>query len=183
MTDASFEDLITEGLAASRDNRTHAALDLFARASEVLPSSGIPHFLIGSEHAAAGDMEAAEAALANAVLLSPEFTLARYQLGLLQFSTARAASALVTWEPLLGGAATDSLASFVRGFAALAQQAFDEALQHFQEGLACADVNPAVAGDIRQVMHAVQALNDPQQPAEDAGTGHVLLAAYGRGVH
>ena len=183
MTDASFEGLINEGLAASRENRTHAALDLFARASEVQPSSGIPHFLIGSEHAAAGDMEAAEAALANAALLSPEFALARYQLGLLQFSTGRAAVALVTWQPLLEAAATDSLANFVRGFAGLAQQAFGEALQHFQQGLACADVNPAVAADIRQVLQAVQALNDPQQPAEDVATGHVLLAAYGRGLH
>jgi len=181
--DPSFETLISEGLVASGENRTRAALDLFARASEALPSSGIPHFLIGSEHAACGNMEAAEAALANAVLLSPDFALARYQLGLLQFSTARAAVALVTWEPLFAAPPGESLGHFVRGFAALAQEAFDESLQHFEQGLAGEDVNPAVAGDIRKVMHAVRALLDPQQAAEDNNTGHVLLAAYGRGLH
>ena len=69
--DARFEGLIAEGLAASRENRTEAARDLFAQASALMPASGIPHFLIGSEHAAAGDIEKAEAAMANAVLPAP----------------------------------------------------------------------------------------------------------------
>src|ERR1044071_3407463 len=97
----SFEGLVRDGLAASRAGRAQAALELFAQASAALPSSGIPHFLIATEHAAAGDAAAAEAAFANSVLLSPEFVLARYQLGLLQFCSNRPALALVTWDRLL----------------------------------------------------------------------------------
>ena len=182
--DARFEGLIAQGLAASRENRTKAALDLFSEASALVPTSGIPHFLIGSEHAAAGEIEAAEAALANAVLLSPEFVLARYQLGLLQFSSERAAVALVTWQPLFGLPPGESLGHFVRGFAALAQDSFQDALQHYATGLACSNANPAVASDVRRVVATVEKLVHGDRPAEtDEASAHVLLSGYGRGLH
>ena len=182
--DARFESLIAEGLAASRADRVQAALALFAQASELHPSSGIPHFLIGSEHAAAGDMAAAETALANAVLLSPEFVLARYQLGLLQFSSERAAVALVTWEPLFALPLADPLGHFVRGFAALAQDCFEEALGHYRTGLACDQRNPAVAADVQQVVAAVERLlRRDALPEGSEAPAHVLLAGYGRGLH
>lgn len=182
--EARFQGLIDAGLTASRENRTREALALFEQASLEAPGSGIPHFLIGSEHAAAGDMAAAEAAFANAVLLSPEFALARYQLGLLQFTGGRAAVALVTWEPLFSAAQPDSLGHFVRGFAALAQDRFTDCLDHFRAGLACEPSNPAVAGDIRQVVAAVERL--PQVRGGEPGEApdmHVLLAGYARGLH
>ena len=92
--------MLQAGLAASQANDPQRALQLFAQASAARPASGVPHFLAGSEYAALGQMEQAEAELANAVLLAPAFHIARYQLGLLQFSSGRAATALVTWEPL-----------------------------------------------------------------------------------
>ena len=182
--DKRFEELIGAGLSASGENRRQAALDLFAQASAVLPSSGIPHFLIASEHAAAGDMDAAEAAFANAVLLAPDFALARYQLGLLQFSSAGAALALLTWEPLFALPASESLGHFVRGFAALAQDRYAESFEHFAAGTEAPGVNPAVASDIRQVMEAVQRLASAQDgDAERPEASHVLLAGYARGLH
>lgn len=180
---ARFQGLIDAGLAASRESRTRRALDLFEQASVEAPGSGIPHFLIGSEHAALGDMGAAEAAFANAVLLSPEFALARYQLGLLQFTSSRAAVALVTWEPLFSSSSAEPLGHFVRGFAALAQDRFADCLEHFRAGLACEQVNPAVASDIRQVAEAVQRLPQLQGGHAEAAGSHVLLAGYARGLH
>ena len=173
----SFDRLIADGLEASRDNRMEAALALFAQASTLAPGSGVPHFLAGSEHANAGNIELAEAAFARAVLLAPEFGLARYQLGLLQFSSQRAAMALVTWQPLAVLPATDALGHFVRGFAALARDDFAQAVAHYRDGLGCGDLNPAMASDIRQVVQAVEKL--------DAGpeSRHVLLSGYARRLH
>jgi tetratricopeptide (TPR) repeat protein len=183
--DDRFHGLISEGLAASQGNRRRAALDFFAQASAVQPSSGIPHFLIGSEQAAAGDLDAAEVAFANAVLLAPEFLLARYQLGLLQFSSNRAAMAMVTWGPLLALAPAEPLGHYVRGFAALAQDRFTESVAQFEAGLDCEELNPAVAADIRQVVEAVRQLaaRAESSPVDEPIAGHVLLASYGRGVH
>lgn len=186
MEDApDFERLIAQGLEASRAENVEAALDWFGRASAAAPYSAIPHFLIASEHAARGDVEAAEVSFATAVVMAPEFTLARYQLGLLQFSSQRPALALVSWQPLLSLPASEAMGHFVRGFAALARDSFSEALNHYREGLACNDINQALAGDIRRVMDTVE-----QLPAAAALAGepppassHVLIAGYVRGLH
>lgn len=180
--DMPFDRLISDGLAASSEHHPQEAIDLFARASELRPGSGIPHFLIASEHAAAGNQPAAECAFANAVLLAPDFELARYQLGLLQFSAGRAAVALVTWQPLFGLGPHASLGRFVRAFAALAQDRLQEALALFGAGLACDELNAAVASDVRKVTAGLRAL---LSSSEDGAPGeeHVLLAAYARGLH
>jgi tetratricopeptide (TPR) repeat protein len=182
--DPRFDRLIAEGLSASQDNRMQAALDLFAQASALAPSSCMPHFLIGSEYAAAGNVEAAEAAFANAVLLAPEFTLARYQLGLLQFTSQRVAVALITWQPLFSLPEADPLGHFARGFAALAQDQFQDALQHFRSGLDRNQGNPALSADIMQVVQAVERLVAPEGSAPEAPAGsHVLLSGYSQGLH
>ncbi|MDB5856919.1 MAG: Tetratricopeptide domain protein [Ramlibacter sp.] len=181
--DPNFDRLIAEALEASRDNRTEAALALFAQASAVAPASGIPHFLAGSEHASAGNIELAEAAFARAVLLAPAFALARYQLGLLQFSSQRPAMALVTWQPLFDLPGADPLGHFVRGFEALARDSFAEALEHYREGLACNDINQAMASDILQVVTAVEKLPRGEPPAADPDARHVLLAGYAKRLH
>ncbi|MFI4927378.1 MAG: hypothetical protein ACHP7E_06805 [Burkholderiales bacterium] len=181
--DTRFDGLIRDGLSASSGQQPEAAIDLFARASELRPGSGLPHFLIGSEHAAAGNQQAAESAFANAVLLAPGFELARYQLGLLQFSAGRAALALVTWQPLFGPGAQASLGRFVRAFAALAQDGLQEAVALFEAGLACDDLNIAVASDVRQVTAGLRALLSSREDGAPPAEEHVLLAAYARGLH
>lgn len=183
------DDLLQAGLAASQANDAERALELFAQASAASPASGIPHFLAGSEYAALGQYEKAEAALANAVLLAPAFDIARYQLGLLQFSSGRAAVALVTWQPLFALDDAQALGHFVRGFAALAQDNFAQAKEHFQAGLERNTGNPALSADIRKVMQGIEdALSKngpevptPHEPAEqDPSAAHVLLSNYGK---
>lgn len=179
-----FDRLVAEGIAASRADRAEAALALFTQASEADPSSGVPHFLIGSEQASAGNFAAAELSFACAVLLAPGFPLARYQLGLLQFSSQRAPLALLTWQPLFHLPEDDALLHFVRGFAALAQDAFDEAVGHFRCGVKCDPANPALCADILQVVDAIERLGRHDPPVPEAGGGdHVLLSAYARRVH
>lgn len=185
--DRDFDALLAQGLAASNQDRSDEALRLFQQAAAIAPTSGVPHFLIGSQHASRGRVQAAEFAFSNAVLLAPGFLLARYQLGLLQFTSQRAASALLTWEPLLALAADQPLPHFVRGFAALAQDLHQEALAHYRAGLACTTDNPALFEDIERVVHAVQQLvaggGQPGTGDADPQAGHVLLSGYARGLH
>ena len=180
--------LLQAGLAASQANDVEKALELFAQASAACPASGLPHFLAGSEYAALGQYEKAEAALANAVLLAPAFEIARYQLGLLQFSSGRAAVALVTWEPLFALEDAQPLGHFVRGFAALAQDDFTQAKAHFQAGLARNTDNAALSADIQKVMQGIEdalatnaAAAAPQAPTQtDEAAARVLLSNYGK---
>lgn len=178
--------LLRAGLTASQANDAPRALELFAQASAACPASGVPHFLAGSEYAALGQIDKAEAELANAVLLAPAMHIARYQLGLLQFSSGRAAAALVTWEPLFQLDDAQALGHFVCGFAALAQDDFDGARSHFEDGLARNTDNPALSADIRQVLLGIgaaqtQRSDPPPQPApENDAAAHVLVSNYGR---
>jgi len=179
--------LLQAGLAASQENDSQRALELFAQASAVYPASGLPHFLAGSEYAALGQIDKAEGALANAVLLAPDFHIARYQLGLLQFSSGRAAAALVSWQPLFALDDTQALGHFVRGFAALAQDDFAAAKGHFDAGLARNTDNAALSADIQKVLQGMsdalaQGQNaTPQAPAESSqAAAHILLSNYGK---
>lgn len=158
---ASTEALLARGVAASQANDSRAAIELFRQACELAPAAGLPQFLLGSEYAAAGDMQAAEGCLANAVLLSPDLVLARYQLGLLQFSSARAAAALVTWQPLAQLPPSTPWPHWVRGFAALAQDEFEQARSHLQQGIALNRENEALNVDVRKVLEGIDALAAP----------------------
>jgi tetratricopeptide (TPR) repeat protein len=150
--------------------------------------AGVAAFLVASDEAASGNMEAAEAAFAQAVLLAPAFHLARYQLGLLQFSSGRASVAQVTWQPLLELAQADPLPHYVRGFAALARDDFAQSLAHYRAGLECDNTNPAVAADVMKVVEQVQrvlaAAEAPAESTEQESSGsHVLLQGYLHGLH
>jgi Flp pilus assembly protein TadD, contains TPR repeats len=176
--------LVQAGLVASQAGDSQNALHLFARASAVNPASAVPHFLIGSEYAALGEVDKAESALANAVLLAPALHIARYQLGLLQFSSGRAASALVSWGPLFQLDEANPLLHFVRGFAALAQDDFTAAEAHFQTGLLRNHDNAALSADIEKVLLGIrQAKADGRfavSSADAPAASHVLVSNYGK---
>lgn len=187
----SFDQLISSGLAASRTDDSEQAIRLFQQASAVEPEAGMPQFLLGTEYAALGDLEQAEAAFANAVRLAPDFPLVRYQLGLLQFSSGRAAVGLLTWQPLLELPESDPLPHFVNGFGALAQDQFVDALAFYEQGLQRNTSNPALSADVEKVMEGIRiamaqsdgeavALSDSAVGKEDAvdASIHVFLANY-----
>ena len=173
--------MLRAGLAASQANEVEKALQLFAKASRACPASGVPHFLAGSEYAALGQVDKAEAELANAVLLAPAFHVARYQLGLLQFSSGRAAAALVTWGPLFELADGQALKHFVRGFAALAQDEFAQAKSHFEAGLVRNTENAALSHDIEKILRGIDAQAHPcEASAHPEPAAHILLSNYGK---
>jgi len=182
------DDLIQKGLAASRAQHVDEALALFQEAARLVPESGLPHFLIGAELAQLRRMDEAEMAYANAVLLAPSLDMARYQLGLIQFTSGRAALALVTWGPLFQHPPDSALQRIVHGFAALAQDDFPAATACFREGMALNLDNAALNRDLQLMLdriaahtHAGAPISDPPAPDETSADGqelHVLLSNY-----
>lgn len=183
MSGASADDLIQQGIAASQADDAQRALALFGQAAALVPSLGLPHFLIGAELAQLGRMEEAETSLANAVLLAPGLEWARYQLGLCQFTSGRAALALVTWSALTEPSATPMLRLAVLGFAALAQDDFTEASRCFAEAKALGAANPPFARDMQMLLERISVSTTPPPPsassdAEPQEALHVLLSNY-----
>lgn len=186
MTTLHAQELIQDGLAASASGDTPRALDLFSQASLAAPGAGLPHFLRGSEYAGANDMAKAEEAFAMAVLLAPDLSIARYQLGLLQYSSARVSAALLTWQPLQALPSTDPLVHFVDGFVALAVDDLGAALSAFERGLELNTSNEPLSDDIRKVMQGIGGLQATaadrhSESSQDLpNTEHVLLNNYQR---
>lgn len=176
--------MVQAGLVASQAGDTEKALHLFARACVANPASAIPHFLMGSEYAALGEVEKAETALANAVVLAPALHIARYQLGLLQFSSNRPSLAFVSWGPLFDLDESQPLLHFVRGFAALAQDDFTTAQAHFEAGLLRNHDNPPLSADIQKLIAGIQQIKAAGGAAAKPGDGqaaeHVLVSNYGK---
>jgi Flp pilus assembly protein TadD len=191
----SYADLMNAALAASARDDTAEAMRFFAQASSLEPGNGVPHLLMAGELMRAGDVAAAEAAYANALLVAPGLAIARYQLGLLQFTQGRAALALVTWQLLLTAGDGDGLARFVRGFEALVRDDFALAEHEFVHGMQRNTSNEPLNRDIQMVLDRIRPLmaggSDAavvgQQPVVadlplasqvDATSEHVLLANY-----
>lgn len=181
-----FDDLIAQGQTASQADEAARAIECFEQASATRPTAALPQYLLGAEFAALGEIGKAEAAFANAVRLAPEFPMARFQLGLLQFSSGRAALALLTWQPLLQLPATDPLPRFVQGFAALANDQFKAAVAYFEAGLPLSASNPALTRDILMLIERIRAIAPGDAPSPDGlrerddavASAHVLLANY-----
>lgn len=184
---SAFDQLIQQALTASQSDDSETALRLFTEASREQPQSGIPHFLAAAEYAQLGQMAEAEAAFANAVLLAPDLAIARFQLGLLQFTSARAAMALVTWQPLLQLPENDPLKLFALGFAELAQDSFEKALAFFEQGMAANQTNPPLNTDIARVTAEIRklltakpegAVQSENESAAAEDSSHFLLGTY-----
>jgi tetratricopeptide (TPR) repeat protein len=191
MTIETAQEFLKQALSASQNGDSSKALSHFQEAIEASPSWGIPHFLQASELASMGKIDEAETAFSNAALLSPDFPMARYQLGLLQFTGGKITTALISWQPLLNLAESSPLPDFVRGYAELAQNELKAAKIFFQKGLALNTDNPPLNHDIQMVIDGIDgALQEtvvsraktaaPLKTANetDPADSHVLLTNY-----
>jgi len=185
MSISRAQEIMDQAISASRGGDFPKALQLFDEAAQASPGNAIPHYLMGAEYAQLGQMVDAEAAFARAVLLDPGLHMARFQLGLLQYTERRVAVAMMTWKPLSELPASEPLNRFVFGLAALARDEFDEARARLLEGIAANTAHPPLNADMRMVLARIDALQGraPTEPSGDAaaapdGDTHVLLSNY-----
>ncbi len=140
------------------------------------------HFLRGSL------FEEAHAAMVRAIELSPEFTIARFQLGLLELSSGRPAEAEVAWRPLLALPPDYGLRLFVMGLHHLIREEFEETKAFLTRGIAANTDFPPVNRDMQLILDRLETLGAPPPteppPAanESVSAAHLLLKRYGKGT-
>ena len=168
--------LVQNALAASARSDSEAALALLRRAVERDDSAAVPHYLLGAEYARIGIVDKAIDETQRALERDARFADARFQLGLLHFTSGRLAQAESAWAPLASPPAPRCLRLFAQGLLAMAQDRGAEAKSLIASGIAANHTNEALNADMRGVIEAMDAA--VEGPAGDAGTGHVLLSAY-----
>lgn len=136
------------------------------------------HFLQGSLLAGAQRYGEAHTAMARAVELAPDYPIARYQLGFLQFTSGDTISAAITWAPLQQLGVNAPLALFAQGLQLLTQDRFQEAIPILEEGMARNTELPPVNHDIRLIVEGLRALQAGGGAATDESGEPTSAAAF-----
>lgn len=190
-TNPDFQATVQQALAATQRSEFDRADALLHSAMQLDPSSAIPYFLLGANAAQLHRNDEAEAAFMKCLQRAPDFAVARFQLGLLQLTNARAAVALITWEPLLALEETSYFKCFVQGFVQILAGDAPGAESRIREGLALNGDNAALNRDMEGVLQRLAqqvetstetASAEPPSTApptaNDQLANHFLVGAY-----
>jgi tetratricopeptide (TPR) repeat protein len=159
------------------------AVRLLADAADAHPADARPLLLLAAEFMQQGDADRAEAVYTTAVQRAPGFAIARFQLGLLQFTSGRPVMALSTWAALDELPEGDCLRLFKQAFEHLARDEFDDARALILRGMAANTTNAPLNRDMQMLLDRIApasvpapASHDKDKPAEEEA--HFLLSAY-----
>ncbi len=144
------------------------------------------HFLHGSLLAGAQRYDDGIAAMERAVALAPDFVLARFQLGFLQLTCARAEAAQSTWLPLLALSDDDPFKLFSLGLGNLIRDEFAQCVQRLEAGMALNKAQPMVNNDMQLIVDEVRpiiASKPSPQPTPDEATSATQLLFERYAVH
>lgn len=159
-----------------------AALDRLGILAQTHPGDPRPLLLLAGQHAEAQDYDRAEEAYLAALQRAPGYAIARFQLGLLQFTGGRPGEALATWAPLEQLSLEHPLRLFATALACLAQDRFQEAVGLLEAGIARNLDIPPLNHDMQRVIQRIQEAGVlPNLPPTGEGGGddaHYLLSAY-----
>jgi tetratricopeptide (TPR) repeat protein len=185
----SQTELLALALEATRRGDSGHSMAYLKEASARGDASEQAHFLLGSEYAQIGLMDQARQHFQRAVDLNAEFSIARFQLGLLQLTNAQPEEALSTWSALSALGSEHPLEIFHLGMQHLIRDEFVACLQCLERGIALNTDNPALNTNMQLVIERVKGLvaypADPASvhPQADEGSkheteSHLFLNAY-----
>jgi hypothetical protein len=143
------------------------------------------HFLKGSLLIEGGQLFDAHAALFRAVEIAPDFTIARFQLGLFELTSGEADRAVQTWAPLKALSDTHFLRAFVTGLEHLIADRFAACIEALQTGIAANSENLPLNRDmeliIAQCEHVVScAPAAAPTPTDEVSAPKLLLGSKRR---
>ena len=155
-------------------------LDRLVALADAHPEDARPLLLLAAEFVQRGDADRAEALYLAALQRAPQLAIARFQLGLLQFTAGRPAVAATTWAALDALPQGDSMRLFKQGLEHLGRNEVGLARQTIQRGIEANQANAPLNDDMRRLI--ARLADAPRSSAADADTpenpAHVLLAGY-----
>lgn len=119
------------------------------------PNHVFATYLLAAEHAQIGMMDRAEEGFARTVALSPEFNIARFQLGQLYLLKGDVLAAKSVLNPVTQSAAGGELVHYAKGLVALADENAAKAISELQAGLEYESEIPALAADMRRMLEGL----------------------------
>ncbi len=158
------DELLRIALDAVNHDHHADAVSMLKTLLERDPKHVFATYLLAAEHAQLGMMDRAEEGFRKTVQMAPDFPIARFQLGQMCLVQGNAAGAKAILAPLTELPATMALSNYAKGLIAAADENPGDAIRHLQDGLACAQDIPALAGDMRGVIDRLLALGTDLRP-------------------
>lgn len=167
---------------ALEEGDAERALGILQQAHEDHPESGKTLALLAAQFMQSGAPDAAEAAFVGALQRDPSLATARFQLGLLQYTSGRPQTAFQTWQPLESLGETHYLVHFKRAFATLAIDAFEDTLLLLEKGVSANQENAPLNHDMRMLAGQIEAMrgngSDASPAQQDEAATQFVLASY-----
>jgi tetratricopeptide (TPR) repeat protein len=142
------------------------------------------HFLRGSVLAGLQRYEEGRSAMARAIEIAPDYTLARFQLGFLDLTSGRTVDAIGVWQPLFNLAEDEPIRIFAEGLTNLAGDNFADARRLLQKGIELNIENPLISADMQLILDEIKddPLEKPLELAHDqtapSSAAHLLLQQF-----
>lgn len=168
--DASIDassDYFSELLDAAKPLQAVAAIDYWRQASDQYPQDARPALMLAAEYASLNRFQEAESTYITALALAPDMTVARFQLGLLQFAMGNPSGAFVTWAPLDTLEEENPLRLFKTAFEFLALEQFSQAQEWLERCIVRNKNNPALTRDAQYVLDEIAERLSGQQSDVD----------------
>lgn len=134
------------------------------------------HFLHGSVLAGDRAYPAARQAMARALDLAPDFAIARFQLGFLEFTSGEPERARDTWRPLDALPPGHALRLFVDGLLMLVRDDAVGAIATLKAGIQANADNPALNGDMQLLIDTLSRDAGTEAPTSETD---LLLRQFG----
>lgn len=152
---------------------------LLLDAAAAHPTDARPLLLLAAQYAHTQDIDRAEASYIAALQRAPDFAIARFQLGLLQFSSARPAAALATFAPLEQLGNSHPLRLFKNAFECLAQDRLQDARAWLQKGIVNNTDNAPLNQDMQKMIRQIDALQSSSRNDNDNAKNSIPNAEPG----
>ena len=141
------------------------------------------HFLHGSVLAGDRRYPEARAAIGCAVELAPDYAIARFQLGFLEFTSGEPDLANRTWEPLATLPTDHALRRFADGLMRLPADDIEGAVALLRQGIEANDENPALNRDMQMLIDELLRTQPPSPAEEPMSETQLLLRQLGGTRH
>lgn len=151
-------------------------LDRISALLSDFPEDARLHLLRGSVLLGAGRLIEGHQSLVRAVEISPDFAIARFQLGLFQLTSGEAENALETWGRLDRLPDGHYLRHFVEGLRCLIRDDFRNAVKNLREGIRLNQENPPLSKDMQLLIDRCIPLIDiaDEDPSSVSETSFIL---------
>lgn len=176
------EELLRLALEAINGNRDAEAMSMLKLMLARDPDHLHAAYLLAAQHAQIGMFERAEAGLRAVVVRSPDFAIARFQLGQLLAMKGDGDASRGILSPLFAG--DNALSAYARGMAALSAEDVSAGVRELEMGLSLPQDIPALAGDMQRLRDNLlqqQAATDDILATSAPTSAPIYLAGYGYG--